>query len=115
MSTYDSSWNFLDYHVDTSSAYVAVAACPSETQAAALPKVGYSAYASLDAAFDAARGGGSVMLPVQSSIDTATKTVTATPKLNQESSPFRKVAAEPEEEKPYVREPGASPFKPLRL
>lgn len=44
----------------------------------------------------------------------ATKTVTATPKLNQESSPFRKVAAEPEEEKPYVREPGASPFKPLR-
>ena len=76
VSTYDSSWNFLDYHVDTSSAYVAVAARPSETQAAALPKVGYSAYASLDAAFDAARGGGAVTLPAESSVDVATKTVT---------------------------------------
>ena len=75
-STYDSAWNFLNYFCDVGSEYIAVAACPSETCAASLPKVGFSTYASLDAAFDAARGGGSVALPVQSSVDTAAKTVT---------------------------------------
>ncbi len=75
-TTYDSNWNFLDYHVDTDSTHVAVAARPSETQAAALPKVGFSAYASLDAAFDAARGGGAVTLPAESSVNAETKTVT---------------------------------------
>ena len=76
VSTYDSAWNFLNYFCDVGSAYIAVAAYPSETCAASLPKVGFSTYASLDAAFDAARGGGSVTLPVQSSVDTAAKTVT---------------------------------------
>jgi len=76
VSTYDSAWNYLNYFCDVGSEYIAVAAYPSETCAASLPKVGYSTYASLDAAFDAARGGGSVMLPVQSSVDTATKTIT---------------------------------------
>ena len=75
-STYDSDWNPIAYECDTYSEHVAVAAYPLEACTAALPKVGYSTYASLDAAFDAARGGGSVMLPVQSSVDTATKTVT---------------------------------------
>ena len=76
VSTYDSAWNYLNYFCDVGSEYIAVAAYPSETCAASLPKVGFSTYASLDAAFDAARGGGSVMLPVQSSVDTATKTIT---------------------------------------
>ena len=75
-SIYDSDWNPIGYECDTYSEHVAVAAYPSEACTAALPKVGYSTYASLDAAFDAARGGGSVTLPVQSSVDTAAKTVT---------------------------------------
>ena len=75
-SIYDSDWNPIGYKCDTYSEHVAVAAYPSETCMAALPKVGFSTYASLDAAFDAARGGGSVTLPVQSSADTATRTVT---------------------------------------
>ena len=41
-----------------------------------MPKVGFSAYASLDAAFDAARGGGAVTLPAESSVNAETKTVT---------------------------------------
>ena len=76
VSTYDSSWNFLNYFCDVGSEYIAVAAYPSETCAASLPKVGFSTYASLDAAFDAARGGGSVKLPEQSSVDVQAKTVT---------------------------------------
>lgn len=51
-------------------------ATPSASAAVALPSVSGAAYVSLDAAFDAARGGGSVTLPVQSSVNTATKTVT---------------------------------------
>ena len=76
VSTYDSAWNFLNYFCDVGSAYIAVAAYPSETCAASLPKVGFSTYASLDAAFDAARGGGSVKLPEQASVDAQAKTVT---------------------------------------
>ena len=73
---YDSMWNPIDYYCDTDSAYVAVAAYPSDAVAAALPKVGFLTYASLESAFDAARGGGSVKLPEQASVDAATKTVT---------------------------------------
>ncbi len=51
-------------------------AVPSASVVAVLPTVAGATYTSLDAAFDAARGGGSVTLPVQSSVDTATKTVT---------------------------------------
>ena len=75
-SVSDSNWNFVSYDCDIYSPYVAVAAYPSDAVAAALPKVGFSAYASLDAAFDAARGGGAVTLPAESSVDAATKTVT---------------------------------------
>ena len=44
----------------------------------------------------------------------AAKTVTATPKMSHESSPFRQLVTETDDEKPFVREPGSSPFKPLR-
>ena len=73
---YDSMWNPIDYYCDTDSAYVAVAAYPSDAVAAALPKVGFSTFANLEAAFEAARGGGSVKLPEQASVNAATKTVT---------------------------------------
>ncbi len=72
----DSDWNFVSYDCDTYSPYGAVAAYPSDATAAALPTVGFSTFANLDAAFDAARGGGSVKLPEQSSVNAATKTVT---------------------------------------
>ena len=49
---------------------------PSHALGAALPTVGFSTFASLDAAFDAARGGGSVTLPTESSVNVETKTVT---------------------------------------
>ena len=75
-SIYDSYWNPIGYYCNTYSAYVAVAAYPSDTAAAVLPTVGFSTFANLDAAFDAARGGGSVKLPEQSSVDMVTKTVT---------------------------------------
>ena len=75
-SVSDSDWNFVSYDCDIYSPYVAVAAYPSDAVAAALPKVGFSAYASLDAAFDAARGGGAVTLPAESSVNAETKTVT---------------------------------------
>jgi len=75
-SVSDSNWNFVSYDCDIYSPYVAVAAYPSASAAAALPKVGFSAYASLDAAFDAARGGGAVTLPAESSVNAETKTVT---------------------------------------
>ena len=75
-SIYDSDWNPIGYECDTYSERVAVAAYPSEACTAALPKVGYSTYVSLDAAFDAARGGGSVKLPEQASVDAQAKTVT---------------------------------------
>ena len=75
-SVSDSNWNFVSYDCDIYSPYVAVAAYPSDAVAAALPKVGFSAYASLDAAFDAARGGGAVTLPAESSVNAETKTVT---------------------------------------
>ena len=74
--TYDPYWIPIGYYCDTYSAYVAVAAYPSDTAAAVLPTVGFSTFANLDAAFDAARGGGSVKLPEQSSVDMVTKTVT---------------------------------------
>ena len=76
MSTYDADWNFLYYSDDISSESVPVAAYPFEAVSEALPKVGYSSYASLDAAFDAARGGGAVTLPAESSVNAETKTVT---------------------------------------
>ena len=72
----DPDWNPIGYECDTYSGYVAVAARPSESSIAALPKVGFTTYANLDAAFDAARGGGAVTLPVESSVDEGTKTVT---------------------------------------
>ena len=72
----DSDWNFVSYDCDTYSPYGAVAAYPSDAAAAALPIVGFSTFANLDAAFEAARGGGSVKLPEESSINAATKTVT---------------------------------------
>jgi len=75
-SIYDSDWNPIGYECDNYSRHVAVAAYPSETYMVALPKVGYSTYVSLDAAFDAARGGGSVKLPEQASVDAQAKTVT---------------------------------------
>ena len=75
-STYDSNWNPIGYNCDIYSPYVAIAAYPSDTAAAALPIVGFSTFANLDAAFESARGGGSVKLPEQASVDTVTKTVT---------------------------------------
>ena len=74
-SVSDYEWNPIGYYCDTDSAYVAVAAYPSDTGAAALPKVGFSAFANLEAAFEAARGGGSVKLPEQANVDTETKMV----------------------------------------
>ena len=76
VSLYDADGNFLDYSDDINSEYMPVAAYPSAARAAALPKVGYSSYANLEAAFDAARGGGSVTLPEMASVNTETKTVT---------------------------------------
>jgi len=75
-STPEPDYAFVDYRCDTDSEYTPVAAYPSEACMAALPKVGLSTYASLDAAFEAARGGGSVKLPEQANVDAATKTVT---------------------------------------
>ena len=72
----DSDWNFVSYDCNTYSPYDTVAAYPSDAAAAALPTVGFSTFANLDAAFEAARGGGSVKLPEQSSVNAATKTVT---------------------------------------
>ena len=51
-------------------------ATPSATAEAFLPTVAGAAYSSLNAAFDAARGGGSVTLPLESSVNAETKTVT---------------------------------------
>ena len=76
VSEYDAGWNPVGYECNIESEHVPMTARPSLSAAAALPAVGFSTYASLGAAFDAARGGGSVMLPVQSSVDTATKTIT---------------------------------------
>ena len=75
-SIYDSEWNPVGYESYARSEYVAVAAYPSAAAAAVLSKVGFSTFASLDAAFDAARGGGSVTLPTESSVNVETKTVT---------------------------------------
>ena len=76
VSEYDAGWNSVGYECNIESEHMPMTARPSPSAVAAFPAVGFSTYASLDAAFDAARGGGSVMLPVQSSVDTAAKTVT---------------------------------------
>ena len=72
------AWNILAYNEDdflsTLDASIA-AATPSRSIVDALPVVDGATYARLDAAFDAARGGGSVTLPIQSRVDAAAKTV----------------------------------------
>ena len=73
------AWNIFAYNEDdyleTLDASIEPAT-PSQSIVRALPVVDGATYSSLDAAFDAARGGGSVMLPEQSSVNQNTKTVT---------------------------------------
>ena len=75
-SEYDADWNTISYASNIDSDNIPVTTRPSQALAAALPTVGFSTFASLDAAFDAARGGGSVTLPTESSVNVETKTVT---------------------------------------